>query len=333
MRAPAAILSLLLALPFGASAHHSLAEYDRSAAEEVEGEVVRVLWRNPHVRFTLRTKNEAGREEVWDLQGVDLNSLDRRDVPHDLVQVGDTIRVTGNPSNRRAHHLLMSNVLTANGTEILIEPTAEPLWSAAVVGRLVASVEPSDVGGGGRSIFRVWSTGAAARGWGTRHFPFTEAAVAARAAWDPDDNFATRCEPEGMPRIMTNPHPFEFVDRGATIELRSEFYDLTRIIHMDGAADPAEQPPGPLGYSVGRWEGDTLIVTTSRVNWPYFDTMGTPQSEAVTYEERFQLSEEPRRLDYRLTINDSATFTEPAFYERYWLALGEELQRYDCQVF
>ena len=332
MRAAAAILGLL-AQPFGASAHHSLAEYDRSAVEEVEGEVFRVLWRNPHVRFTLRTQNEAGGVEVWDLQGVDLNSLDRRHVPHDLVQVGDTIRVTGNPSNRRAHHLLMSNVLTADGTEILIEPTAEPVWSAAVVGRLVASVEPSDIGGEGRSIFRVWSTEAAARGWGTRHFPFTEAAIAARDKWDRDDNFAIRCEPEGMPRIMTNPHPFEFVDRGTTIELRSELYDLTRIIQMESAADPAKQPPGPLGYSVGRWDGDTLIVTTSRVNWPYFDTMGTPQSDAVTYEERFWLSENPGRLDYRLTIEDPATFTETAHYERYWLALGEELQRYDCQVF
>ena len=332
MRAATAILGLLV-LPLGASAHHSLAEYDRSAAEEVEGEVLRVLWRNPHVRFTLRTENEVGGEEIWDLQGVDLNSLDRRDVPRDLVKVGDTIRVTGNPSNRRANHLLMSNVFTADGTEILIEPTAEPLWSAAAVGRLDASVEPSDIGGEGRSIFRVWSTEVAARGWGTRHFPFTEAAIAARDEWDPDDNFAIRCESEGMPRIMTNPHPFEFVDRGTTIELRSELYDLTRIIQMESAADPAKQPPGPLGYSVGRWDGDTLIVTTSRVNWPYFDTMGTPQSDAVTYEERFWLSEDPGRLDYRLTIEDPATFTETAHYERYWLALGEELQRYDCQVF
>ena len=332
MRATTAILSLLV-LPFGASAHHSLAEYDRTAAEEVEGEVLRILWKNPHVRFTLRTENEAGGEEIWDLQGVDLNSLDRRDIPHDLVQVGDTIRVTGNPSNRRAHHLLMSNVLTADGTEILIEPTAEPLWSAAVLGRDAASMALSDVGSEKRSIFRVWSTEAAARGWGSRHFPFTEAAIAARDEWDPDDNFAIRCEPEGMPRIMTNPHPFEFVDRGTTIELRSELYDLTRIIHMASEADPATQSPGPLGYSVGRWEGDTLIVTTSRVNWPYFDTMGTPQSDAVTYEERFWLSEDPGRLDYRLTIDDPATFTEPAYYERYWLALGEELQRYDCQVF
>ena len=332
MRAAAAIL-ILLALPFGASAHHSLAEYDRSAAEEVEGEVLRVLWRNPHVRFTLRTENQAGGEEVWDLQGVDLNSLDRRNVAHDLVRVGDTIRVTGNPSNRRAHHLLISNLLTADGTEILIDPTAVPLWSAAVVGRDDASVIPSDAREAGRSIFRVWSTEAAARGWGTRHFPFTEAAIAARDEWDPDDNFAIRCEPEGMPRIMTNPHPFEFVDRGTTIELRSELYDLTRTIQMESAADPAEQPPGPLGYSMGRWEGETLIVTTSRVNWPYIDTMGTPQSDAVIYEERFWLSEDPGRLDYRLTIDDPATFTEPAYYERYWLALGEELQRYDCQVF
>jgi len=69
------------------------------------------------------------------------------------------------------------------------------------------------------------------------------------------------------------------------------------------------------------------------VNWPYFDNIGTPQSEAVEYVERFTLSEDPTRLDYRLIITDPATFTEPAIYERYWLALGEDLQRYDCQTY
>ena len=91
----------LLALPIMASGHHSLAEYDRSVLQELEGEVLRVMWRNPHIRFTLRRENEDGQQETWDLHGFDLNSLDRRNVPHDLVRVGDVIRVSGSPSSRR----------------------------------------------------------------------------------------------------------------------------------------------------------------------------------------------------------------------------------------
>ena len=69
------------------------------------------------------------------------------------------------------------------------------------------------------------------------------------------------------------------------------------------------------------------------MNWPYFDNSGTPQSEAVTYEERFTLGEDRSRLNFRLIVTDPVNFTEPAVYERFWLDLGEDLQRYDCQVF
>ncbi len=88
-----------------------------------------------------------------------------------------------------------------------------------------------------------------------------------------------------------------------------------------------------MGYSIGRWEDDTLVVTTTNVNWPYFDNIGTPQSEAVHIVERFALSADQARLDYELTVTDPMTFTEPAAYERYWLALGESVQPFDCQVY
>ena len=322
----------LLALPIAASGHHSLAEYDPSVVQELEGEVLRVMWRNPHIRFTLRRESEGGEEEIWDLHGYDVNNLDRRNIPHDLVRVGDVIRVSGNPSNRREQHLSVTNLLASGGSEIMISPTANPLWSETVVGLADSISENSIAVNEEQSIFRVWSrAGTGVRD--IRQFPFTASAVAARSAWDPEDNFAIRCEPEGMPRIMTNPHPFEFVDQGETIALKSELYDLTRTIRIDAAAVPDDQPAIPLGHSVGRWDGNTLVVTTTRVSWPYFDNIGTPQSEAAVFIERFTLSEDRRRLNYRLTITDPGTFSEPAIYERYWRALGEDLQDYDCQVY
>ena len=78
-------------------------------------------------------------------------------------------------------------------------------------------------------------------------FPFTEAAIAARDNWDPADNFAERCEPEGMPRIMRNPHAFEFVDSGSEISLISELYDLVRIIHMTNKSPAQHEAASPNG--------------------------------------------------------------------------------------
>ncbi len=49
-----------------------------------------------------------------------------------------------------------------------------------------------------------------------------------------------------------------------------------------------------------------------RINWPYFDDIGTPQSETVKMIERLTVSEDQTRLDYHLTITDPVTFIEPA---------------------
>lgn len=163
--------------------------------------------------------------------------------------------------------------------------------------------------------------------------PYTEAAIAGRADWDPLDNFATRCEPEGMPRIMMNPNPFEFVNQGSEITLRSQLYAVDRTIHLDRPASPEDAPASSLGYSLGHWEGNTLVVETTHVNWPWLDNNGTPQSEAVEFVERFSVSTDQTRLDYRLTVTDPATFSEPAVYERYWVGLvGATIRNFDCQI-
>jgi hypothetical protein len=73
------------------------------------------------------------------------------------------------------------------------------------------------------------------------------------------------------------------------------------------------------------------VVTTTRVNWPYYDTIGTPQSDAVEITERFALSDDQTRLDFLITVRDPATLTAPAVIAGHWLALGHEVQRFACQ--
>jgi hypothetical protein len=134
-----------------------------------------------------------------------------------------------------------------------------------------------------------------------------------------------------MPRIMVNPHPFEFVDRGNEITLRTELYDIERTINMGRESPPEDAPWSRLGYSVGAWIDGALLVKTTRINWPYFDTIGTPLSEDVEVLERFTLSDDQSRLDFEVTVTDPSTFTEAAVLRGYWLALGETLPRFDCQ--
>ena len=133
-----------------------------------------------------------------------------------------------------------------------------------------------------------------------------------------------QCIAGGMPGVMTRvsaPHPIDFVQRDTDIVIRIEVFDVVRTVHMNPDVDASTQPPSPLGYSVGRWEGNTLIVRTTRVNWPYLDSIGIiPQSEAVEITERFALSDDETQLTYDLEVSDPGTLTEPvtAHWEFNW---------------
>ena len=65
------------------SAHHSTAEYDAKTIVEARGEIVTLLWANPHVRFTVSTKAIDGNDALWEIESADLTRLDRAGLPHE----------------------------------------------------------------------------------------------------------------------------------------------------------------------------------------------------------------------------------------------------------
>lgn len=328
-------LAIALTLPAVTMAHHSRSHYPE-VIEEITGELVAVHWVNPHVGFEIDVTDEAGQTSRWRIEGIsNLGNMRRGGVSSDIFHIGEQVTFAGSVSIRRDNDMLASNMLLADGTEVLLG-TAEPLrFTSGAIAHQPQATEASalvDALAENRGLWRVWSN--VPNGVGQRtDFQFSQAAIDARAEWNEVDNYTERCIDEGMPRIMRNPHPFEFIDHGSEIEIVSELYDLTRIVHMDQDEPPAGTEPSLLGYSVGRWDAETLVVTTSHIGWPYFDNIGTPQSDDAWMVEEFTVSDDQARLDYRFTFNDPVYFSEPAVYERYWLALGDEIEVYDCQVF
>ena len=323
---------LALVFATGATAHHSRLEF---AAEgfEIDGELVTITWANPHPDLTVKVVNEQGEEDLWYLQVFgSLYTLTRGGVSGDLFEPGQRLRLALRPSMRREKIYLVSHVLLADGTEVILNRVAEPRWSARHIGGAREWADESqvvDAAGENRGIFRVWSpqfiaprSDGGLRGDVPR-VQLQESALANRDEFDPFASWNTRCESPGMPIVMTGPSAFEFIDDDATIRVRGGHYEFVRTIHMTDAQDPATQAASPLGYSIGRWEGDTLVVETSRINWPYFDFRGTPQSEAVQTLERLTLSEDQTRLAYHMTITDPETFVEASSMNLAWLALGE----------
>ena len=320
--------------PAVVSAHHSVAGYVEEITE-AEGELVALEWRNPHIRIAVKVMNTDGVEEIRIMHGNSVTTVQREGITRDVFKIGERVRVAARQSSRDELDFLATNILFSDGREVLLWG-GQPRWSEEIIGGrdLLAERGPiRDSSGDGEGIFRVWSVSRdASIVRVVSHLPFQESAIAARESWDMFDNFAIRCEPEGMPRIMINPLPFEFVDQGDQITLRMELYDIERTIHMNRSEPPPNTPASHLGYSTGEWQDGVLVVRTSRINWPYFDNIGTPQSEAVEFVERFTLSDDQSRLDFHITVTDPQTFTEPATIESYWRNLGESIPVYDCQT-
>jgi hypothetical protein len=331
---------MLFALPVVASAHHSANEFDQTTVVEVEGKIVDVFWRNPHVIIKVATV-EDGEEVVWALEGASVSNQRRRGMNKDMLTSGASVRAAGYASTRQLNHMLLSNLLLPDGAELLLRRASAPRWANSSFGRTELAMDAAKVSAAeatAEGIFRVWTWGRATRGWwffgGPENFPLTEKGLATLDGYNEyEDNPVLKCIPPGMAATMGNPYPIEFVQVGDNIEYHSEEFDRVRTIHLN--ADPdADVDPSPLGYSVGHWEDEnTLVIKTTKINAPYFNRVGVRQSEDVEVDERFSFDGAANRLHYELSIVDPQTLTEPYEFGGHWnWAPGEEVGRYECAV-
>ena len=326
----------LTLLPLSLTAHHSRAEFSEEITE-FKGELLKVYWRNPHAGLDVRIKKEDGSEEVWRIETYGSpNLFSRMGVKREYFVVGEEVKIAGNVSTRRPKYMLARNVLFESGLEAVLNASIKPRWSQDHVGGSDQSdVDLSrivDAASEDLKVFRVWSIAGRAVGV-KRHHSYTEVARKAMAEWDPVTAPVARCEEPGMPVPMSQPLSFVLTDNGDTIELQTEYFGTVRTIHMGDATDPKSQAASHLGYSVGHWEGDTLVVETSRISYPYYNSGGAPMSENARVTERFELSEDQTQLVYHLSVVDSLALKEPSSYQRLFVALGEPFIVLDCTVF
>lgn len=313
-------------------AHHAFVEFDRSRFVEAEGELTNIIWRNPHVRFSVRETSADGTEVMWNVEGSSTSILSRIGIDPGSFREGDQVKVAGWPDRSGATRLHVANMLL-DGQEYVLGSRGAPRWTESAIGTshsLLAGGTPSD----DTTIFRVWSTDADdphsnTPGFWNSDYPLTDAARIAQTQWEPLTG--AECEPKGMPTIMEQPYPIQFVQEGKHIELRLEEYDTVRVIYMNAASSDAMHARSLLGHSFGHWEASTLVISTSAIDWEYFDKEGIPQGDSMTVQERFTPSEDGSRLEYSMTVTDPDVFTEPVSLERHWVwRPGEEIKPYDC---
>jgi hypothetical protein len=323
------------------SAHHSIAGFFSSDKFiEIEGVVTGTLWRNPHTEFEVEVTEPSGESTMWRVETGAITVLRARGLDREFLHEGDQIKIYGRESLRGKNEIFADNLLLSSGAEVLLTARSARHFTSSGAGELLASVYDEETEAAARrdadGMFRVWSTNLEEIPHsGNRMFdgdyPLTEEAEVKRSEWDRGDPTLLGCTEWNMPYLMYNPLPMEFVREGENILLRLEEDDNERLIHMN--PDPANSPADNsiLGYSIGHWAGDSLVVETTNLKSNVLDQYGTPFSSSIRLIEWFTPSEDGSRLDYRLQVTDAETFTEPFQVERYWIWRPEiAVERYAC---
>jgi len=122
-----------------------------------------------------------------------------------------------------------------------------------------------------------------------------------------------QCLPPGPTRMTARAHPTMIIQRPDVFAVLSESEHIFRLIYTDGRPQPADalDYPAWYGYSVGKWEGDTLVVDTiSIMDRTWLDLAGHEHSDQLHLTERFRLSD-PNTLEYLVTYNDPVFFVKP----------------------
>ena len=124
---------------------------------------------------------------------------------------------------------------------------------------------------------------------------------------DPDAN----CLPQGVPKINGAPAPWKIVQTPTFIVVVYEAFNLWRQIFMDGRTMMPDANPTWMGYSTGKWDGDTLVVDTRGFNGKaWLDQLGKPSTEALHVTERFH-RKDFGHMDIQIMIDDPKAYTKP----------------------
>jgi hypothetical protein len=147
--------------------------------------------------------------------------------------------------------------------------------------------------------------------WGKAKFDDAKPLVGPRAVPGEENNPELRCDPDGPPKLLNLPNPFEIVQIPGRVLMFFELGHIWRTVWTDGRPLPKDPDPTYLGYSVGKWEGDTFVVETIGFNDKLWDdSFGNPRSDATHLTERYRRLNHDT-LELQIIIDDPKAYTKP----------------------
>jgi hypothetical protein len=285
--------------------HHSRALYDQQQVVAIEGIVTGYEWANPHVYLYLQSDDQGEGMKAWAFEGGVTAVMSRQGWTRDSFVAGDRVTVNIHPSRdpRREMGLLAGVekggvTLLSRSARVIPPPNAED-YTAVKADSIAGTWEIP-----GNPLLKLFSEPNA--------WKLTSQAQEAQAVYDdltmnPQIQCIARTSPWVM--IFTGVHSIEVGEE--TVSIRTEYDTVQRTIHMgvishDGAVATHQ------GHSIGRWDGEALVVDTTHYgDHRSGNSRGVPSGSQKHLVERFELSEDRLTMTYSFELDDPENLAEP----------------------
>jgi hypothetical protein len=306
--------AVCVCLPAATIAHHSRANYDMTREIVVEGTVTELAWKNPHISLTLATQSPGGEQSRLEIELSSVSEALALGLKKEAIEPGARVVVRAHPGRSgpgaKAAGL---DVRTGDGkvyplnidARLALVPAAEP--ARGIAGRWAPTLESYPGLGVIARPMQVTEAGRAA------------AAEARRAS--AGTGGALPCEPFPPPFVSLFPDLRTIEVKDATVVMRFEGaigVPMERVVRLDRDRHPAGVTPSLMGDSIGRWDGDTLVIDTVGFMPHRFGVLTFPSGPNKHLVERLTLTNDRRQLEYTFTLEDPDVLAAPFTYTAIW---------------
>jgi hypothetical protein len=307
------VISLLCA-PL-ALAHHSDAGLDENKVVSLQGKVIDFSWKQPHAYLSIEVL-EDGKPVQWDIQLVAINVLARqRGWTSKSLQPGDAVFVRVNPAEDGRRYGKLSAIERQDGSPVATAPgaasEAKPR-AASMDGNWLSDRSRSGpvYPGGYDGFFRA-------------QLVLTDAAKSAAMSYNPlsDENPEASCTGRPTPAALLSSTGymlnFDLSEKRTAIKIRSEWFNELRTVYMDGRDFPDPSQTFATGYSIGHWDGDSLVIDSRNFDFhrsPY--QIGVPSGTQKRVIETYRLIEDGAAMQAEFTLRDPEYLSQPLSHSR-----------------
>jgi len=317
MRTLLAIIAGLL-VSATAAAHHGAPGYDFSKAVTLEGNIVEVQWKNPHVYFTIENKGANGMARRLDIEAASLSTVLAFGLRREMLAPGTHVKVLGFGRLRdpEGANYKGATVTLPNGSTYYIENTPQgvkPVREAIAATALSGKWLPASSASFGEYMQAEFRARGAVQGGnaetGAKAQDATDAAGRANFSCA---NLAKNISVPFATSALYVLRTVEIGDRSVVMSIDADGFVLKREVHLPPAQHPANAAPTQLGHSIGHWEGKTLVIDTVAFS------PGRGQSVRKHMIERLGLTDDRHHVHYEVTVEDPDNYPMPFHYEMLW---------------